>query len=190
MRQFLNGTARSKVQSEMPALTTPKRVRTQDHPLIGRPAPTIVIKDDTGKTWDLRAEISNGPLVIVFYLGSTCMACMTHLVELDVAGPHFRSRSARVLAISGDTPDFSLDRSGKFGGFQIPLLSDVNHDVSFNYGVWNNVVDGGEMRHGTFIIDGAGLVRWAYVGDRPFTDITALFIELDQLTVESSPLGR
>ena len=68
--------------------------------------------------------------MVVFYLGSTCMACVTHLIELDVALPRFRARGARVLAVSGDTPEFSLERMRKYRGFQIPLLSDPDHAAS------------------------------------------------------------
>ena len=35
-----------------------------------------------------------GRLSIVFYLGSTCMACMTHLVEMEAAMPRFQARGA------------------------------------------------------------------------------------------------
>ena len=84
-----------------------------------------MLKDVWGKTWDLSAEVRAGPVVIVFYLGSTCMACVTHLTELDVAISRFRTRGVLVLAVSGDTPEFSLERIRKYGDFQIPLLSDA-----------------------------------------------------------------
>ena len=48
--------------------------------------------------------------MVVFYLGQSCMACVTHLVELDFAMSQFRERGARVLAISGDSPEFSRQR--------------------------------------------------------------------------------
>ncbi len=94
-------------------------------------------------------------------------------------------RGARVLAISADTPEFSLERMRKYGDFQIPLLSDIGHAASLAYGVWKAVAgerkEDGEAQHGTFIVDRDGVVRWAYVGDRPFTDIEALLTELDGL---------
>ncbi len=86
--------------------------------MLGRPAPALVLKDARGKTWNLAGASPSGPVVVVFYLGSTCMACVTHLVELDVAMPRFRERGTRVLAISGDAPEFSLERMRKFGDFR------------------------------------------------------------------------
>ena len=189
MRQIMEGKARSTPPSNVPGGEAAREVPTQDHPLLGRRAPALVLEDTSGKTWDLGAEVSDGPVVVVFYLGSTCVACVTHLVELDAAMSRFRERGARVLAVSGDAPEFSLERIRRFGGFQIPLLSDIDHTVSMDYGVWKTVPGGdeddGEALHGTFIVDRDGLVRWAYVGDRPFTDIEALLRELSRLGEQS-----
>ena len=153
--------------------------------MLGRPAPAFVLKDAWGKTWDLGEAVRDGPVVVVFYLGSTCMACVTHLVELDVAMSRFRERGARVLAVSGDSPEFSLERMRKFGDFQIPLLSDPDHAVPRPTASGRRSRAGTRTTarplHGTFIIDRDGLVRWAYVGDRPFTDIEALISEVDAL---------
>ena len=79
--------------------------------------------------------------------------------------------------------EFSRERLRRYGGFQIPLLSDPDHSVALSYGVWKPVPGGdpddGEPLHGTFVIDRGGAVRWANIGDRPFGDIDALLAELD-----------
>jgi len=182
MRQIMAERARSTAPEIVPGRTAGHHVPSQDHPLLGRRAPALVLKDTRGKTWNLREDVSDGPVVVVFYLGATCMACMTHLVELDAAISRFHDQGARVLAVSGDAPEFSRERMRKFGGFQIPLLSDPDHTTSLAYGVWKAIPGGdkddGEALHGTFIVDRAGLVRWAHVGNRPFTDIEALLTEL------------
>jgi len=158
-------------------------VPSQAHPLLGRPAPALVLEDAKGKTRDLGAQVSNGPVVVVFYLGSTCMACVTHLVELERAMPRFRERGAEVWAVSADSPNFSRERMRRFGDFQIPLLSDSGHVVALAYGVWKPFPGGdkddGEALHGTFIVDRGGLIRWVYIGDRPFANIDALLAALD-----------
>lgn len=96
----------------------------------------------------------------------------------------------RVLAVSGDTPEFSAERIHRYGDFQIPLLSDGDRAASMAYGVWRAIpgdrTDDGEALHGTFIVNRQGLVRWVHVGDRPFTDIEALLTELDEGTVAST----
>ncbi|MGP0069670.1 MAG: peroxiredoxin family protein [Isosphaeraceae bacterium] len=160
-------------------------VPSQDHPLRDRPAPGFALKDARGKTWKLDEAVADGPVVVVFYLGSTCMACVAHLVELDVAMPRFQALGARILAISGDTPEFSLERIRRFGGFQTPLLSDPDHAVSSAYGAWKAIPGGekdeGEAMHGTFLIDRDGSVRWANVGGRPFADVDALLTALARI---------
>ena len=110
MRQIMAGKARSTSSAIVPEGEAGHRVPSQDHPLLGRPAPALVLTDVWGKSWNLGEEVRDGPIVVVFYLGSTCVACVTHLTELDVAMSRFRERGVRVLAVSGDTPEFSLDR--------------------------------------------------------------------------------
>ena len=154
-------------------------------PCSANPAPEFELSDFQGTHWSLRQEVRNGPVVIVFYLGSTCMACMTHLTELDIALSKFEKRGARVLAVSDDAPEFSLERTCRFGGFHFPLLSDRDHTAALAYGAWKRGPQGDAGTraplHGTFIVDRNGLVRWAYVGDRPFTDVDALLVEVDNV---------
>jgi peroxiredoxin len=118
------------------------------------------------------------------------MACVTYLTEIDVAISQFRARGVRILAVSSDAPEVSLKRMREFGEFQIPLLSDVDRTAALAFGVWRANPRaggaGGEAQHGTFIVDRDGIVRWVYVGDRPFTDIDAILTELDGLTARSS----
>jgi len=158
-------------------------VPSQSHPLLGRPAPPFELKDSRERTWNSQEAVAREPVILVFYLGQSCMACVTHLVELDFAISQFRDRGVRVLAISADSPESSRQRLDRFGDFRVPLLSDTDHATALAYGVWKPLPgadkDDGEPLHGTFIVDRDGLVRWAYVGDRPFRDIEALLSELD-----------
>jgi len=109
---------------------------------------------------------------------------MTHLVELDRELPRFRERGAEVWAVSADSPSVSRDRMRRFGGFQIPLLTDPDHAAALAYGAWKPLAGGdkndGETLHGTFVVDRGGMIRWLTIGDRPFTDIDALLNALDE----------
>ncbi len=121
MRQIMADTARSTAPAIVPDDDAGHRVPSQDHRLLGRPAPALVLEGRLGQ--DLgpaRRELADGPVVVVFYLGSTCVACVTHLVELDVAMPRFRERGARVLAVSGDAPEFSLRTDAQVRWFSDP----------------------------------------------------------------------
>jgi peroxiredoxin len=186
MRQIMAGEARVE-SSAHPGESDHHSVPTQAHPLLGRASPAMVLGDAEANTRDLRSEASTGPVVVVFYLGSSCVACMTHLVELDAAMPRYRARNTKVWAVSADRPELSRERMQRFGRIQIPLLSDSSHAVASTFGVWKQFAGGnqddGEAMHGTFIVDKGGLVQWAHVGDRPFTDIGALLAELDDLAI-------
>lgn len=178
MRQIMANRDRSVASAAKPPSEVGHHVPSQAHPLLGHPAPAIVLEDAEGKVHDLSVQTAKGPVVIVFYLGSTCMACMTHLVELDRELPRFQERGAEIWAVSADSPSFSRDRTRRFGGFQIPLLSDPDHAAALAYSAWKPLPDGdrndGEAMHGTFVVDRGGRIRWVTIGDRPFTDIEAL----------------
>ncbi len=183
MRQIMAERARAVPSADEHRDNGRRRVRSQSHPLLGHPAPPLVLRDTTGKTRDLGAQATVGPIVVVFYLGSTCMACMTHLVELEAALPRFRERGGQVWAVSADPPELTRERMRKYGSLKIPLLSDPDHSVALAYGVWKPIPasspDDGEALHGTFLIDRGGALRWANISDRPFRDIDALLAELD-----------
>ena len=189
MRQIMADRARAVPAAAEQEDKARHRVPSQSHPLLGRPAPPFELKDSTGKTWKPQEALAREPVILVFYLGQTCMACVTHLVELDFAISQFRDRGARVLAISADSPESSRQRLDRFGDLQVRLLSDPDHATALAYGVWKPLPgadkDDGEPLHGTFIVDRDGLVRWAYVGDRPFRDIEALLRELSRLGEQS-----
>ncbi len=185
MRQILADRGGAGATTVEPKDDRGHRVPSQSHPLLGQLAPALVLGDAQRTTRDLSAQTSHGPVVVVFYLGFTCMACVTHLVELEAAMPQFRERGAEVWAISADSPEFSQERMSKYGHFQIPLLSDPAHAVATAFGAWKPIPGGekddGEALHGTFLIDRGGSIRWVYLGDRPFEDIEALLDELDRL---------
>ena len=104
MRRIMADRARSVPPADVRRTSTRHRVPSQAHPLLGRPAPAFVLRDADGRPGTCAARSRDGPVVVVFYLGSTCVACVTHLVELDAAMPRFRERGARVWAISADRP--------------------------------------------------------------------------------------
>ena len=185
MRQIIADRARAVPAAAEQGNSAKHRVPSQSHPLLGRPAPPFELRDSAGKTRNPQEAIAREPVILVFYLGQSCMACVTHLVELDFAISQFRDCGTRVLAISADSPEASRQRLDRFGDFRVPLLSDTDHATARAYGAWKPLPGAdkgdGEPLHGTFIVDRDGLVRWAYVGDRPFRDIEALLFELSRL---------
>jgi hypothetical protein len=58
------------------------------------------------------------------YVSSTCMACVTHLVELEGAMPRFCKRGAKVWAVCADS----------LSGFRIPLRASIGSTERSNFG--------------------------------------------------------
>ncbi len=77
----------------------------------------------------------------------------------------YNNLDAQVLAISVDSL-FTLDKFKKEQGFNFPLLSDFNKDVSAAYGSLyeNFVLDmKGVSKRSAFVLDKEGVVRYAEV---------------------------
>ena len=93
-----------------------------------------------------------------------------------------------IVALSADPPETTAARFRQYGHFHFPVLSDPDNKVAEQYGVYTPAVGdrGDDLKHGTFVVDRDGIVQWAYVGDRPFTDIDALLAAVDGLKGPSS----
>jgi peroxiredoxin len=162
------------------------RVETQAHPLLDRVAPNFALPDHQGRPWSLQGQLGRGPVVVVFYLGYACNACVHYLFELSADIERFRSLGAEVAAVSGDTPDLTRRRFKQFGAFGFPVLSDPGHRVARAYGTYRpaEASEPEELLHGTFLIGRDGQVRWVSYGDAPFRNNKALLYELARLEGE------
>ncbi len=110
------------------------RVATQPHPLLGGPVSDFTLSDHLGRPWHLAEHLARGPVVLVFYLGYSCNACVHNLCELDADLDRFRSFDAEVVAISGDPPEVTRERFNQFGSFGFTVLSDTDRAVARQYG--------------------------------------------------------
>jgi peroxiredoxin len=170
------------------------RVETQHHQLVGQMAPDFTLCDVENRSWNLRQKTADGPLVLIFYLGYSCNACVHNLCELNADLARFESLGAQVAAISGDRPELTQQRFEQFGSFGFTVLSDPDHAVAGQFGTYRPAgsasetdSESGELLHGTFIVDREGIVRWANRGELPFRDDLALLYELAHLEDRFSP---
>jgi peroxiredoxin len=156
-------------------------IPTHDHPLLRRRPPDFELADAEGKERNLR-ELRNGrPMVLIFYYGSHCIHCARHLAEMNRDLPLFHEIGAQVIAVSPDPPELTRQRPQNAG---LTILSDPGSKVAEIYGVFKRTNDekiGNIRRHGTFIIDRDGIIRWANVGDAPFRRNSALLCALGRL---------
>ena len=98
--------------------------------------------------------------------------------------PRFEEVNAEILAVSVEDAAIGSDVS-ELLGIQYPILSDVEHRVVDQYGVYNLLGDS-LATPSVFLIDREGTIRWAYVGqsssDRPSNEMI-----LEQLRGLNSP---
>lgn len=175
---------------------SPVRIATQQSALLGQVAPDFTLIDHRGEPWSLQDALARGPVVLVFYLGYSCNACVHDLCEFNADIDRFQQLGAEVVAVSGDLPQLTQERYAQFGAFAFPLLSDPDHAVAQFYEAFRADRDSAQAEplHATFVIDQGGKICWVHCGDAPFRNNMALLCELAQLSgarlpAESRPAG-
>lgn len=149
----------------------------------GSSAPDFALPDQSGETVRLSKLLERGPAVVTFYRGGWCPYCNLQLRAYQAVLPDISARGATLVAISPQTPDFTLSTVQEKGlGF--PVLSDGGNHVARRYGLvfvlsealqelqkkFGNEVprfngdDSWELPvPGTFIVSKGGIVRLASV---------------------------
>ncbi len=112
--------------------------------------------------------------VLFFYPLNFTFVCPTEICNFSDAYEKFKKIDCEVLGCSTDSiyshREWAL-KPRKLGGLfpcNLPLLSDVSHEISKDYGVF---IDKGENKgvalRATFIIDDKGVLRHSMVNDLP-----------------------
>uniref|UniRef100_A0A8C5R366 thioredoxin-dependent peroxiredoxin n=1 Tax=Leptobrachium leishanense TaxID=445787 RepID=A0A8C5R366_9ANUR len=155
------------------------RVPVSDHSLhlskakISKPAPyfegTAVIN---GEFKELKlADYKGKYLVFFFYPLDFTFVCPTEIIAFGDRIEEFRAINTEVVACSVDSQFTHLAwintprKQGGLGPMKIPLLSDLTHQISKDYGVY--LEDQGHTLRGLFIIDDKGVLRQITMNDLP-----------------------
>lgn len=128
------------------------------------------------------AEFRGRPVLVVFYLGSGCAHCLEQLNVFSPMTKDFAAAGIPMVAISTDSPDGlhkTLAQAKNEGGFFFPILSDPTLATFKAYRAFDDFER--IPLHGTFLIDGAGLIRWQDIGYEPFRDAAWLLGEAKRL---------
>ena len=144
-------------------------------------APSWNLADSEGRRHAL-SDFSGRPVLVVFYLGGGCAGCMEQLNVFAPMTGQFAAAGIPILAISTDSPDglhktFEQAKDGH--GFPFPIVSDAGFDAFKAYRVFDDFER--IPLHGTFLVDGAGLVRWQNISYQPFRDAQWLLGEAKRL---------
>ena len=124
---------------------------------VGQPAPEFTLEGTEGtmSLSDFRGKV----VVLVFYPGDNTPVCTRQLNAYTTDIDRFAAVGAQILAISPQSVASHDEFSCKQGGFGFPLLADTEKVVGEAYGILGPL---GFYRRSVFVIDGAGVVRWAH----------------------------
>jgi peroxiredoxin len=123
---------------------------------IGDPAPDFTLKNQHGEDISL-SSFRGTPVVLVFFPFAFSGICTGEFAE--IRDRRSELDGAEVLAVSCD--HFYANRAfADAQHLEFSVLSDFwpHGEVSRAYGIFN--ADVGVAERGTFVIDGAGIVRW------------------------------
>ncbi|WP_310484886.1 thioredoxin-dependent thiol peroxidase [Chamaesiphon sp. VAR_48_metabat_403] len=134
---------------------------------IGQSAPEFTALDLDGKSFGLQ-DFQNQWLVLYFYPKDLTPGCTTEAIEFTDKLAQFQALNTQVVGISPD----SIASHGKFitkHQLKITLLSDPEHQIAEDYGVWQLKKFMGKEYMGivrsTFLIDPHGKIAqiWSNV---------------------------
>jgi peroxiredoxin (alkyl hydroperoxide reductase subunit C) len=127
---------------------------------VGTTAPDFVLKDQNNQ--DVRLSHFRGArnVLLVFYPLAFTGTCQGELCRIRDSNDDFQNDTVQVLTVSVDS-SYSHKVWAEREGFDFPLLADFwpHGEVAHAYGVFNT--HRGYANRGTFVIDRAGVVRYA-----------------------------
>ncbi|RTL58871.1 MAG: peroxiredoxin [Sphingobacteriales bacterium] len=152
---------------------------------VGQPAPDFTLHNSNKEKVTLSSYKGKNVLLLFFPQAFT-RVCTKELCGIRDDINRYANANAEVFGISVDSV-FTLAKFKEDQGYNFPLLSDFNKEVSEAYGSlyqdW--ILDmKGVSKRSAFIIDKAGIIRYAEVlekaGDVPnFETINAILAELN-----------
>lgn len=124
---------------------------------VGDQAPDFTLPGTGSRQYTL-SSYRGQPVVLVFYPGDDSPVCTKQLNSYNNELSAFESVGAQVLAVSAQDIASHESFSGKHG-FGFPLLADTDKTVAALYGTVGPL---GFPRRSVFVIDAAGVVRYAH----------------------------
>ena len=145
--------------------------------VIGQPAPYFeAMSWDTNKFRRVSLSDYTGKyLVLFFYPHDFTFVCPTEIREYNAAADKFaQENGCAVVACSCDSQfvhrewTMKATSDGGLGPMTIPMLADITHQISKDYGVYIETgPDAGAPLRGTFIISDKGILRAITINDLP-----------------------
>jgi mycoredoxin-dependent peroxiredoxin len=132
-------------------------------PAVGDRAPDFTLPSTSGQSVTLSA-LRGKPVLLAFFPLAFSPTCTAELCEMRDDWDEFQARGVVALPISVDSTYALKEYKAKYG-MQVDLLSDFKRDVTRLYGVLHE--ERFFAKRAYFLIDAAGIVRWAHVEENP-----------------------
>jgi peroxiredoxin len=167
---------------------------------VGQLAPDFVARDLDDKPVGLKTLINGRKALVLFYRGGWCPYCDQQLAATSQDISKFRELGATIVAASSEEPENGKELLRKLN-LPFVLLSDASFEGIDRYGVRDDNPSERTRARGitrlakpsAFIIDGAGVVSYKYVGknvtDRPNNEDLLRALEEADRPIEASIAG-
>jgi alkyl hydroperoxide reductase subunit AhpC len=133
--------------------------------IVGRQAPDFKLQGVSHEKFeDHKLSEHRGKWVVLFFYPlDFTFICPTEITGFSKQYEEFKKLNATVMGVSTDSVHSHKAWLKDLGPLNYPLLSDMTHKVSADYGVL--IEEEGIALRGTFIIDPDGFVRYALYHD-------------------------
>jgi peroxiredoxin len=152
-------------------------------------APSFALREGDGKPAAL-ADYRGRPVLVLFYLGHGCLHCVEQLNRFGPKAKELADLGISLVAISPEAPEDLKKSRATYrgqGAFPFRLLSDPKMEVFKTYRAYDDFE--GVPLHGTFLIDGRGLLRWHDIGAEPFNNVEFVLREAKRLLALRGPVS-
>lgn len=162
-------------------------------PFRWKPSPTLdwALPCTDGRQIRMKKTYAGKPVLVIFYLGFGCLHCVEQLQAFHPMAEQFQAAGIEIVAIGSDSVkgmETSLAAMSAEDRFTFPLVSDPEMNV---FKAWRAYDDFENMPlHGTFLVDGAGMVRWQDISYEPFNQPDWLLKECERLLRQPRSVSR
>ena len=154
-------------------------------PKIGSKAPHFELLgssllDQKKSSWKLE-DFKDSWLILYFYPKDFTGGCTIEAKGFKNIENKLHKLKANIVGISADAIE-DHDKFCSSENLSYPLLSDTNGKVSFSYGSWNDPYSA----RNTFIIDPEGIIKYRWIGIKPYMHAENVINVLTKLVNESN----
>jgi peroxiredoxin len=143
------------------------------------PAPPMTLVDVGGSSRELTSFQPHN-VALVFFQGAECSHCAAALADLLRQIRETVGLNVEIVAVSSRRvadQARTLKSLGALASDKFHLFVDESHGTFRDFGCYS-----GGPRHGVFLVDESGVIRYKYVGERPFGDTRQVVERLRELS--------